>query len=343
VRTVLVYAPATNHTIQGHPENAGRMQAIMSVLQQSDGLEDLGPAEPQPATNEQLARVHSDGLIARVRDSRHKGAHLLDSDTYVTQGSYDAARLAAGGVCCAVDGIASREFDNGLALVRPPGHHAERSRVGGFCLFNNVAIAARHAQAVHGLQRILIVDFDVHHGNGTQDVFYEDGSVLLVSLHLYYPFFYPGTGAADETGRGPGQGTTVNIPFGTGAGDKWYLRAFKEILWPKARLFEPDLILVSVGFDAHWMDPLAGASLTLSGYASLTQEVITMADSLCEGRVLFVLEGGYQPQALGYGVLNVVRALAARDEVADPLGRPPSDERDMSWVLDRVKKIHLLS
>jgi acetoin utilization deacetylase AcuC-like enzyme len=340
--TLLAYAPALDHHLDGHPENAGRMRAIMSLLRQTGALSDLIEIELQPATTEQLARVHGAELIARVGDTSRHRLGRLDADTYVTRDSDRLARMAAGAVCAGVDALATGEADNGLALVRPPGHHAERNRVGGFCLFNNVAVAAKHAQQAHGLGRVLVVDFDVHHGNGTQDIFYRDESVLFVSLHLYHPFFYPGTGAADEIGAGSAQGATINVPFGASVGDKWYLEAFRRIVWPKARQFRPDLILVSAGFDAHWIDPLAAAALSLKGYARLTQELIQMADILCEGRILFVLEGGYHLQALSYGVLNVVFALTGQDRLEDPLGNPPSAEADMAGLMDKLERIHLL-
>jgi acetoin utilization deacetylase AcuC-like enzyme len=233
--------------------------------------------------------------------------------------------------------------ENGFALVRPPGHHAGRGRVGGFCLFNNVAIAAAEALARPDVSRVMILDFDVHHGNGTQDIFYRDPAVLFISLHMYHPHFYPGSGAADELGDGPGQGYTLNVPFEPGAGDKAYLSALRRIVAPKARQFAPDVILVSAGFDAHWSDPLAMVDLTLPGLAALCREIALLADELCQGRHLYVLEGGYHPTALSYGVLNAVYALLGRDQVDDPLGPAPGAERDMSKVLAVVQRLHLLS
>jgi acetoin utilization deacetylase AcuC-like enzyme len=252
------------------------------------------------------------------------------------------ALLAAGSCCAAVDGIMEGAGENGLAVVRPPGHHAERDRVGGFCLFNNTAIAARHAQAVHGVTRVLIVDFDVHHGNGTQEIFYSDENVLYISLHLYHPFFYPGTGAYSELGRGAGRGTTVNVPFPPRVGDAGYDEAMSTIVIPRARHFHPEIILVSAGFDAHWEDPLAHALVSLRGYARMTRQLIMLAREYCHGRVLFILEGGYRRAALHFGLLNVVHALNDRDEVLDPLGPAPKGEEDVTYLLKGIRDLHLL-
>jgi acetoin utilization deacetylase AcuC-like enzyme len=215
--------------------------------------------------------------------------------------------------------------------------------VSGFCLFNNVAAAARQAQAVHGAKRILILDFDVHHGNGTQDIFYEDDSVLFMSLHLFVPYaFYPGTGAMYESGTDEGLGYTVNVPLPPRVGDVGYSRIFTEVIGPKATQFKPDFILVSAGFDAHWQDPLAMGGLSLAGYAQIGRALTEMANELCSGRILFVLEGGYQLNALAYGVLNTVYALIGRDDVQDPLGPMPQPEQDVTELLHQLKERLLL-
>jgi acetoin utilization deacetylase AcuC-like enzyme len=230
---------------------------------------------------------------------------------------------------------------NGIALVRPPGHHAERNRVSGFCLFNNVAAAARQAQVVHGAKRVLVLDFDVHHGNGTQDIFYDDDTVLFVSMHLYAPHFYPGLGSLNETGVGKGKGFTLNVPLPAYVGDEGYMRVFRELVYPRVTAFQPDLTLISAGFDAHWQDPLAAAGLSLTGYANLARALVVMADNICDGRILFILEGGYRLQALTYGVLNVVYALVGRDEVQDRLGPMPHAESDVSDLIYQLKQRHL--
>ncbi|HZD11257.1 MAG TPA: histone deacetylase [Candidatus Binatia bacterium] len=339
--TVLSFVPALAHTQKGHPENRRRVEGLLRFFENYGVLQDLRQLDAVPADAGPLARVHTRGLLEEIRQACLQGAARLDADTYLTRESYELARLAAGACCVATDAICSGSARNGLAIVRPPGHHAQRDRVGGFCLVNNVAVAVRHAQAVHGVRRPLIVDFDVHHGNGTQDIFYEDGAVLFVSLHLYHPFFYPGTGAAQEIGAGAGRGFTVNVPFPPDVGDEGYARAFDELIIPRAREFAPDLILVSAGFDAHWQDPLGRASLSLLGYASLCRKLVSLADSLCNGRVLFVLEGGYRLEALHYGLLNLAQCLLGRDSVHDPLGPAPEGERDVTNLLADLRNLHL--
>jgi acetoin utilization deacetylase AcuC-like enzyme len=206
-----------------------------------------------------------------------------------------------------------------------------------------VAVAARYAQEVYGVQRVLIVDFDVHHGNGTQDIFFQDESVLFVSTHLFLPrMFYPGTGGVSEIGIGAGRGFTVNVPLMPYVGDEGYGRLFQEIIWPKAKAFAPELILVSAGFDAHWQDPLAMAGLSLRGYGHITQTLVEMANILCHGRILFVLEGGYQVTALSYGILNTFYALLGQDNLQDPLGSMPQPEPDVADLLAKLKEHHLI-
>jgi acetoin utilization deacetylase AcuC-like enzyme len=342
VNTVVTIVPGLKHTLDGHPENASRIVAITDLLEHWGVFQDLTVLEPKEARIDQLNRVHSEGMIEAIRERCLMGGGRLDADTYVTRDSFNLSRMAAGAVCVAIDKIMTKAHRNGLALVRPPGHHAEFNRPGGFCLINNVAVAARHAQDAHEIERVLIIDFDVHHGNGTQNIFYADPTVLFFSLHLFHPYFYPGTGSLDEIGNGPGLGANVNVAFGPGAGDSWYNAAIKDVLHPIAVTFKPDLILVSAGFDAHWKDPLATASLSLRGYAELTQQIIDLAQELCQGRLLFVLEGGYHLDALAFGVLNTVFALNYRDKIVDPLGFAPNPEKDMSKVLSLLRRLHLL-
>jgi acetoin utilization deacetylase AcuC-like enzyme len=318
------------------------MVGLLPALEKAGILHKLTLLEPQLATVAQLRMIHTPELIEFARQVSLRGGGLLDhGDTYATAESYDLARLAAGACCAAVDAILTGETANGFALVRPPGHHAETDRVSGFCLFNNVAAAARQAQVAHGASRVAIIDFDVHHGNGTQDIFFEDDSVLFISLHLFTPFFYPGTGALHEVGVREAHGYTVNIPFPPYVGDRGYSRAFDEIVRPKVAAFEPDLILVSAGFDAHWQDPLAMAGLSLTGYASIVRALLNLAFDLCQGRILFVLEGGYQLEVLGAGVLNTFYALLGEDEIRDPFGPLPRPEVDVAELIDRLKRLHL--
>ncbi|MCB8922626.1 MAG: histone deacetylase [Ardenticatenaceae bacterium] len=341
--TALVYAPAHAHTWWNHPENHDRLAKLLPTLERFGVLSALTAVSPIPATVPQLRRVHAASLIERIRGEAQRGGGLLDhGDTYVTPESYELALLAAGGVTAAVDAMLSGQVQNGMALVRPPGHHAEVNRAGGFCLFNNVAVAARHAQDTYGIQRVFIVDFDVHHGNGTQHIFYQDESVLFASLHLYMPnYFYPGIGSLGEIGQGKGNGYTVNVPLPPHVGDVGYGRVLRELIRPKAVDFAPDLILVSAGFDAHWQDPLASAGLSLTGYAGMARELVSLAEDVCDGRILFVLEGGYHQDVLAYGILNVIYALLGRDDLHDPLGPQPTPEQDVTDLLQKLKRRHL--
>ncbi len=327
------------HTLDGHPESADRLYAIWARLEEAGVLADLTALEPIEVNQSQMEAVHRRRYL-EVLESTRAGPTMLDPDTYALPVSYDVARLAAGGMVRAVDAVVRGEADNALALVRPPGHHARPDRGMGFCLLNNVAIAVRYAQRALEVERVLIVDYDVHHGNGTQDAFYDDPDVLFISTHQYP--FYPGTGALHETGIGAGQGATLNIPLRAGVGDAGYARIYEEIVWPAARRFAPELIVVSAGFDAHWADPLAGLTLSLRGIAHLTRELVTMADELCAGRIVFTLEGGYDHDALGNGVLNVVYALLRRDEVADPMGASSWEEPAIEKLIKDVREIHQL-
>ena len=322
------------HTLSGHPEHAGRLQRIQQHMQESGLTETLIRVPTSAATREQLRRVHSDEHIDHVHAMSYREGYL-DPDTYVRDGSWEAALHAAGGLITLVGEVAAGRLDNGFALVRPPGHHAEADRAMGFCLFNNVAVAARAAQVEHGLERVLIVDWDVHHGNGTQHIFYTDPTVMYFSTHQYP--YYPGTGAKEERGAGPGEGTTVNVPFPGGVGDQDYILAFERLLAPLARRFRPDLILVSAGYDPHWRDPLAAMEVTLSGFDRLTEILLTLADELCNGRIVFTLEGGYDLDALAYGVTNTLFLLAEHPEkVTDPLGPGPMAVRRVPGLIDEL-------
>ena len=335
--TIMVYAPALAHTKLHHPENSARIAHLLPALENFGLLEDLKSLPPVLASKEQLRRIHTEGLIDFVKAVSERGGGLLDQgDTYATTGSYDLARLAVGGTCTAVDEIMNGRAQNGFALVRPPGHHAESDHISGFCLFNNVAAAARQAQMVHGAQRVLILDFDVHHGNGTQEIFFEDDTVLFISMHLYAPYFYPGIGGFHEVGTRQGRGYTLNVPFPPGVGDAGYLRALNDFIRPVVSRFCPEIILISAGFDAHWQDPLAMAGLSLTGYALLVQTLINMADEVCDGRILFVLEGGYQHDVLTYGIVNVFSALLGLDNIYDPFGPVPSGEKNVDDLIEQL-------
>ncbi len=342
VTAYVTHADYRLHNVNGHPEHAGRIERIWQVLDEHKVLDQLLSITPDPATVEQLLLVHHPQHVERVKRASDAGDMLMDPDTYVTSVSYRVALLAAGGVIAAVDAVMGGQANNGLVAVRPPGHHATPGRAMGFCLFNNVAIAARHAQKTYeAIRRVMIVDYDVHHGNGTQDAFYEDPSVLYVSTHQYP--FYPGTGAAGEIGEGEGRGTTLNMPLRAGTGNAGFHMLYESVLWPAARRFKPDLILVSAGFDAHWADPLAMLQLDLHGYTHLTRELIAMADELCQGRIVFVLEGGYDLEVLSHGMLNVARALQGVDEIVDPLGQLDMPGQTTEKLIELLAQLHHLS
>jgi acetoin utilization deacetylase AcuC-like enzyme len=332
----------TEHNLPGHPEHAGRIRAIWKQMQTTGLSERMNTLEPQMASEDLILAVHTQEFVDVLRwidETQQQHIHF-DPDTYGGPTVYQIARLAAGGVVLAVDEVLSGRAANGLAAVRPPGHHSMPDHAMGFCVLGNVPIAVRHAQKMYGIERVLIVDYDVHHGNGTEAMFYDDNSVLFISTHQYP--FYPGTGALTDTGQDKGQGYTINIPLAAGYGDPSYAAIYEEIVWPAAERFQPELILVSAGFDAHWTDPIAGMRLTLKGYAHLNRELMRMADQFCGGKIVFALEGGYNLDALGHGFANTAYALLSDETISDPLGAPKDGrpEPDVRPLMDRVKRIH---
>jgi acetoin utilization deacetylase AcuC-like enzyme len=339
--TAYVYHPLyLAHDLPGHPENARRLRRVMEMLEADERLARLHALDPRLATREELERVHSPALIERVRRTAEAGGGHLDADTYLAPRSYEAARMAAGGVIRAVEATLAGEVDNAFALVRPPGHHATATRAMGFCLFNNVAVAARAALATERVSRVFIADFDVHHGNGTQDIFRDDPRVWFFSTHQSP--YYPGTGHWRETGRGAGQGSLLNVPLPSGVGDAGYARIYADLVWPWVERCDPDLILVSAGYDAHWRDPLAQMSLSLTGYAHLQRELVRMAETFCDGRIVFTLEGGYQLEVLAHGVRNAFYALLGEEPVSDPLGPAPGPEPNVEPLLSTLMRTHRL-
>jgi len=328
------------HNIPGHPERKERLQRVMGSLESSGTLARLISIEATPLALELLSTMHDLNYIKRVERVAESGGGMLDPDTYLNAYSYEAALMAAGGLINALEAVLSRWVDNAFALVRPPGHHALRDQGMGFCLFNNVALAAQYAIEKCGLTRILIVDFDVHHGNGTQDAFYERDDVLYFSTHQYP--HYPGTGHWKEKGKGRGEGYTVNVPLPYGVGDEGYAQAFEEILQPLARRYKPDLILVSAGYDAHWADPLAGMRLSTAGFYRLITILLSLAEELCQGRLVLTLEGGYDLDALSHSVLATFAALR-REEVEDPLGPAPGRSPSIDDLLQNMKGAHHLT
>lgn len=328
------------HNIPGHPERPARMTATWQLLEKTGIIHRLLCLEPQPATDEQILAVHTKQYLDLLNLCATQDRPMrFDADTTALPETPAVARLSAGGVICAVDAVCKGQAQNGLAVVRPPGHHAIPGRAMGFCFLGNIAIAARYLQQQYNIQRVMIVDYDVHHGNGTQEMFYADDRVLFISTHQYP--FYPGTGAIDEIGTCKGTGYTINIPLPAGCGDDEYKHVFEQIIWSAARRFQPEFILVSAGFDAHWNDPLAMMNLSLSGYHQLDQALIDMADELCEGKIVFVTEGGYDTQVFSHGVLNIAYALSKETTVSDPLGSVQSYQ-GVTNLIHQLRSIHQL-
>ena len=299
-----------------HPERPERLMAARDGLRAA-GLEQRGHLVPvRPAREEELGLVHSAGFLGDMSRHLPGKSGWLDGDTYFSPESWDAALAAAGAAADLSTAVLDGQFRRGLALIRPPGHHAEADRAMGFCLFNNVAVAAAAARE-RGAARVAVVDWDVHHGNGTQNIFYADPSVLYLSVHQYP--LYPGTGAADETGSGPGLGATINVGLPAGCGDGDVLAAFDRLFVPALTSFAPDIILVSAGFDAHRADPLAGLRVTDGGYRAMAQRLCHVADEVAGGRLVALLEGGYDLGALSRSLVEVL-------EVLEPGDRPAAEE-----------------
>ncbi len=290
------------------PENTTRYELILAALERDATLwNTLLKKQPRKALPEDILRCHTPELLNTISDKCMQGGGYLDADTAVCEASYDIGFLSAGAALVAIDDVCQGVASNAFSLSRPPGHHATPNQAMGFCLFNNAAIAARYAQTQYQLKNILIIDWDVHHGNGTQDIFYDDPSVFYASLHEYP--FYPNTGAAHETGIGAGAGTTLNIPLPAGIPAAEYRKAFTHALHTIENKFKPDLIIISAGFDARKGDPLADFLLTKQDYFAMTKELMALANKHCGGKLISVLEGGYVSDSLGDTVKEHIAAL----------------------------------
>lgn len=305
----LVYHPdyLKHDTGRHHPEHAGRLEAVMQALELSGRARQLVHLAWDDDPQAWIAQVHDPKLLTLVQAASQRGRAALDPDTMVCSDSFAVALKAVAGTLAAADAVMQAQVQQVFCAVRPPGHHAESHRSMGFCLFNNVAILARYLQQRHGLEKILIIDWDVHHGNGTQDIFWEDPTVFYYSLHQYP--FYPGTGSAGETGAGPGLGFTLNRPLPAQTGDSTYLRLLEKDLDTIAHQFNPQLVIISAGFDAHRDDPLGGMNLSTHAFTQMTQSVLNMAEHCAKGRVLSLLEGGYDLQALADSAGSHVEAM----------------------------------
>lgn len=306
-RTAIIRSTAfLQHDTGDHPERSSRIIAIDCALEKGRLLGTRPTVACTPATDAAILRVHTPAMLAHLESVAAGGGGWLDSDTVVRPESVDVARMAAGGAINAVDAMMTGQIDRAFVIVRPPGHHATAERAMGFCLLNTVAIAAAHAIAA-GLDRVAVIDWDVHHGNGTQDIFYERADVLYGSLHQSP--LYPGTGAREETGSGAGTGHTVNVPLPPGTDDDRFLDAFRCDIVPAIDRYAPRLLMISAGYDAHGDDPVGGMALTDQGFRALMRDAIVLAERHCEGRLLAVLEGGYQSHALARCVTDAITLL----------------------------------
>ncbi len=328
-----------DHVANGyHPESQQRLQAIYEMLQDSDMKGKYPEIQPRLATHEELEFIHKRSYIELVASTAGCSYTMLDPDTYACSKSYETAKLAAGGNLVAVDEVLAGKVNNAFAFIRPPGHHAESSRAMGFCLFNNVAIAAEYALRTHKLKKAMIIDWDLHHGNGTQHSFYERADVLYFSTHQYP--YYPGTGYITEVGSGPGEGFTVNVPLTAGPGDGEYMKIFEEILEPIALEFKPDIVFASAGFDIYHHDPLGGMQVTPRGFANLAKIVLEFAQKTCQGRVLFILEGGYHLEGLRDSAKEVLKTMRGEilTEGRDEKIRQNANSRMIEPIIKKVKE-----
>jgi acetoin utilization deacetylase AcuC-like enzyme len=320
----------------GHPESPQRLGATYAMLDAPDMAGKFVEIEPRYATHEEIGMIHSPSYINLVASTAGKAFVALDPDTAATPESYDVAKLAVGGLFNAIDSVVSGEVENAFALVRPPGHHAGVSNAAGFCLFNNVAIGAMHAILKYTMNRILVVDWDLHHGNGTQAQFYDDNRVLYFSTHQYP--YYPGTGAIEEIGRGKGLGYNVNIPLRPGTDNAQYVKIFRKIIYPLSMKFKPDIVLISAGFDPYYKDPLGGMKVTSDGFAYLTRILMDIADNCCSGKLVLTLEGGYHITGLAESIKAVLIEMQDGTHVSDDVLDCTEQEAD-SRIDPVIKKV----
>ncbi|BDI32909.1 histone deacetylase [Capsulimonas corticalis] len=344
----LLYDPSVlNHqTPPGHPERPARVESVVSGLQNTLLWDRAAHLPVTPATRDQVRLVHTEAHLRLIEETCAEGGGYVDGgDTYACPRSWEAALVAAGAAIGAVDAVLNDELGSAFAIVRPPGHHATSAGPMGFCLLNNAAAAAAHAIAVHGLERVLIVDFDVHHGNGTEDIFYEDSRVLYFSTHQSPA--YPGTGQAQYIGEGKGKGYTVNVPLPAHIGDDGFLAAFDEILLPIAERYQPQLVIASAGYDAHWRNSVfvqgIDERMTTTGFYALSERLQEISNKHCPGNLVGILEGGYDLDALALGVRQTLSAWTGEPPVQDTIGAPPGgadSAETLERLFTRIRGIH---
>ena len=320
-----------HYTGRTHPERPERITTLLGPIEhlQRSGLKRL---PPRLATPKDITLIHDSSHVGRVAATAQQERFSFDADTPVSAQSYTTALLATGGFLTLIDAVMEREIDNGFALVRPPGHHAERNRPMGFCLFNSAAIGAQYLRERFGLTRVLVMDWDVHHGNGTQHSFYDDSGVLYVSTHQYP--YYPGTGALDEVGQGQGEGYTLNLPLSAGCGDAEYQEVFEFVIDPICRQFNPEFVLISAGFDAHVRDPLGGMEVTEAGFGTMARILLRVAQENAQGRCVALLEGGYDLEGLQKSVLRVIDEMGGENLTESVSSYTPRG------ITSPVRKVH---
>jgi acetoin utilization deacetylase AcuC-like enzyme len=323
---------------EGCPDTPGRLKALYEMLDEPDMQGLFVDVPPRKAQKEDILLFHTPKYFEKIAETRGKSLVALTGDTHACEHSFDAALYATGGLLNAISGVVAGDLDNAFALIRPPGHHAEKSRAMGYCLFNHVAVGALFARRRLNLGRILIVDWDIHHGNGTQHAFERDPNVLFFSVHQARLF--PGTGSFIETGSGPGEGYTINLPIPKGYGNAEYATIFERLLAPVAEQFEPDLILVSAGFDTHREDTMGGMHLTADGFAAITASIKRTADRVCQGKLVMSLEGGYHSEALSESVKAVLKEMAGMTRTDIDAMASGADKKKMAYVVRRCIDVH---
>ncbi|MCE9645734.1 MAG: histone deacetylase [Chloroflexi bacterium] len=334
MRTVYTFVPSRTHEFPDHPERPGRLELLQPLLE--SGMSGAEAIPVAPATRDQIAHVHLPHLIQTIEEVCKKGPGVIDSaPTYITQTSFEDALLAAGGVISCTKAVLNGEAQNGFAIVRPPGHHAEPHRAMGFCIFNNVAVAAREALA-SGMDRIMVIDYDAHHGNGTQAACLKDDRFGFISTHQWG--IYPGTGWIDDAPRAKGR--LVNVPLHAHAGDEIFLRAAERIFKPVVESFRPQMLFISAGFDAHWNDPITSLGLSTKGFYNISRHLLELADEYCSGRIVFVLEGGYDPGNVANGAMAVFDALSLSPLKNDPRDTSPHPEPDHEARFAEIREWH---
>lgn len=325
-------------TDEGHPDHPRRLRRLYDCLQALPPDSGFTVLRPSPASDQDILLVHSKAYLKQVKATVGKGGAALSADTLTCDRSFHVAAMAAGGVIKAMGKVLDGALANALVLCRPPGHHAERTRAMGFCIFNNISIGAMAARKIMGLARVMVVDWDLHHGNGTQHIFERDPSVFFFSSHQFP--HYPNTGHPTETGLGPGEGTTMNVPLTKGCGDGDFMAIYRRLLVPVARAFKPELILVSAGLDIHKDDPLGAMNVTPKGFAGLTRLMLDLAAEICHGRVVFCLEGGYEADAMKSGMMAMIDELTGRTTTdVNALARA-ADANRTATIIRRCAHVH---